>query len=87
MDQEDKVGSIEVGKRADMIVLDRNLFETPPTEIGATNVKLTVFDGEVVFDASQDPVGEEAIEEQYDVELDLDGEHGYRGNFSDQPTY
>ena len=84
LDQEDKVGSIQVGKRADMIVLDQNLFEIPETQIGATHIQLTIFDGEIVFDASEDPVGEEAIEEEYGVELELDGEHGYRGTFSDQ---
>jgi predicted amidohydrolase YtcJ len=30
MGQEDSVGSIEVGKRADLIVMDRNLFDIPP---------------------------------------------------------
>jgi imidazolonepropionase-like amidohydrolase len=29
MRQDDLVGSIEVGKRADLVVLDRNLVETP----------------------------------------------------------
>ncbi|MEM7111317.1 MAG: amidohydrolase [Chloroflexota bacterium] len=43
-------GSIEVGKYADMIVLDRNLFAIPPTEIGTTQVELTVLEGEVVFE-------------------------------------
>lgn len=49
MRQEDVVGSIEAGKRADLIVLDRNLFETPPTEINEARVLLTLFDGEEVF--------------------------------------
>ena len=41
-------GSIEVGKAADMIVLDRNLFEIPPAQIGDTQVLETVFEGRVV---------------------------------------
>jgi len=49
MDQEDIVGSIEVGKRADLIVLDRNLFEIPPAEINEAKVVLTLFDGNPVY--------------------------------------
>lgn len=44
-------GSIEVGKLANMIVLDRNLFEIPPGEIGGTVVLKTVFEGDVVYRA------------------------------------
>ena len=36
-------------KYADMIVLDRNLFAIPPTEIGGTQVELTLLEGEVVY--------------------------------------
>ena len=50
MHQEDTVGTLEVGKRADLVVLDRNLFEIEPTEIGETLVALTVLNGEVVFE-------------------------------------
>lgn len=42
-------GSIEVDKYADMIVLDRNLFAIPPTEIGGTKVLLTLLEGKVVY--------------------------------------
>jgi len=51
MHQEDKVGSIEVGKRADIAVLDRNLFEIPATEISDARVLLTLLDGEVIYSA------------------------------------
>lgn len=44
-------GSIEVGKSADFIVLDRNLFEVPVSLIGETKVELTVFEGRVVHEA------------------------------------
>jgi predicted amidohydrolase YtcJ len=84
MNQEDTTGSIEVGKYADMIVLERNLFEIPETEISSSKVQLTVFDGQVVYDAAKDPTGEEAIEDEYDVELDLSGDAGYRGSFVDK---
>ena len=49
---EDKTGSIEVGKRADLIVLDRNLFEIPPTEINEARVLLTFMDGKEVYTAA-----------------------------------
>ncbi len=42
-------GSIEVGKRADLIVLNRNLFEIPPTEINETQVEATLFGGKLVY--------------------------------------
>jgi predicted amidohydrolase YtcJ len=42
-----KVGSIEVGKLADLIVLDQNLFEIPPHEIHAARVVMTVMNGKV----------------------------------------
>ena len=45
---ENEEGSIEVGKSADLIVLDRNLFEIPPEQISDTVVMETVFEGRVV---------------------------------------
>jgi len=44
-------GSIEVGKRADLVVLDRDLFAIPSTEINDARVLLTLLDGEVVYEA------------------------------------
>jgi predicted amidohydrolase YtcJ len=46
---ENELGSLEVGKRADIVVLEKNLFEIPSTEIAQTKVLLTLVDGEVVF--------------------------------------
>ncbi|HZP89862.1 MAG TPA: amidohydrolase [Actinomycetota bacterium] len=43
-------GSIEVGKRADLVVLDRNLFEHPAGEIAQAAVDLTLVGGRVVFE-------------------------------------
>ncbi len=45
MDRE--IGSIEVGKLADLVVLERNLFEIPPHEIHKTKVVMTVMNGQV----------------------------------------
>ena len=46
--QEDTTGSIEVGKYADLIVLDRNLFDIDPADISEASVLLTMIEGEVV---------------------------------------
>jgi predicted amidohydrolase YtcJ len=51
MMHEDVAGSIEVGKHADMILLDRNLFEIPVTEISDVKVLKTIFAGKVVHSA------------------------------------
>jgi predicted amidohydrolase YtcJ len=45
-------GTLEKGKLADFIVLDRNIFTIPVTDIHKTNVLMTYIDGERVFDAS-----------------------------------
>jgi predicted amidohydrolase YtcJ len=50
---EKETGSIEVGKQADLIVLDQNLFEIPATEIAKTKVLLTLVAGQAVFRASE----------------------------------
>jgi predicted amidohydrolase YtcJ len=44
-----ETGSIEVGKRADVIVLDQNLFEIPHDKIANTKVLLTLVDGKDVY--------------------------------------
>ena len=48
---EDEIGSIEVGKKADLVVLDQNLFDVDDYEISQTNVVMTVFDGKIVYTA------------------------------------
>jgi predicted amidohydrolase YtcJ len=46
---DDVTGSIEVGKSADLIVLNHNLFEIPPTDIHETKVQTTLYEGRVVY--------------------------------------
>ncbi len=41
-------GYIATGRRADLIVLDRNIFDIPPEQISDTQVLETVFEGRVV---------------------------------------
>jgi len=50
---EKDTGSIEVGKAADLIVLDRNLFEIPPSQIHEAKVLLTLLDGKEVYRATE----------------------------------
>ncbi len=47
--QEKETGSIEVGKAADLVVLDRNLFEIPPEKIHEATVVSTFLEGREVF--------------------------------------
>ncbi len=47
---EKELGTIEAGKRADFIVIDKNPFQIPATQIHTIKVQKTYIDGEVVFD-------------------------------------
>ena len=40
----------EVGKRADLIVIDRNLFEVPVADIDSTQILRTYLDGQLVYE-------------------------------------
>ena len=46
---EDKLGSIEVGKLADLVVIDRPILEKSAEEIGKTKVLLTILNGKKVY--------------------------------------
>jgi predicted amidohydrolase YtcJ len=48
---EKETGSIEPGKAADLIVLDRNLFEIPPSQIHEAKVLWTLLEGKEVYRA------------------------------------
>ncbi len=48
---DDVTGSIESGKLADLVVLDRDLFAHPVTEVYAAKVELTLIEGERVYAA------------------------------------
>ncbi|MCY0911365.1 amidohydrolase [Massilia antarctica] len=53
--QEGQVGSLEVGKLADLIVLDRNFFQIPDEEIADIKVLQTVVGGKVVHQSPAFP--------------------------------
>ncbi len=48
---EDVAGTIEPGKYADFVVLDRDIYTCPPEQIAETRVLLTVLGGEIVWRA------------------------------------
>jgi predicted amidohydrolase YtcJ len=48
--EEDTKGSIKGGRLADMVVLERDIFSIPPEEIESVGVKMTIFDGKVIFE-------------------------------------
>ena len=47
--RDDVAGSITVGKSADMLVLNQNVFEAKLSEIGETQVEKTIFEGKPVY--------------------------------------
>lgn len=48
----DKLGTLSVGKLADICVLDRNLFEKEPEEILQAKVIMTMMDGKIVYEGN-----------------------------------
>ncbi len=50
---DDVTGSIEVGKCADLVVLDQNIIEMNPVDIETAKVVRTYLDGQIVYDANE----------------------------------
>ena len=46
---DDRIGTIEAGKEADLVVLSQDIFSIKPGEIGKTKVEITIAGGKVVF--------------------------------------
>ncbi|GIN21921.1 amidohydrolase [Siminovitchia fordii] len=51
--REHELGTLEAGKLADIVVLERDLFEMPLEEIPDTKVQLTIVDGRVIYDQTK----------------------------------
>lgn len=49
--REDEIGSIEVGKSGDFVILHRDIFSIDPEDVWLTRIAKTVFEGTVVFDS------------------------------------
>jgi predicted amidohydrolase YtcJ len=47
-----EVGTLEVGKQADLAILSEDPFAVTPTEIAKTHVVMTLVGGKVVFSAT-----------------------------------
>ncbi len=50
LEQDDRTGTIEVGKQADFVLLDQDLFDIAPDQISETDVLLTTVGGRTVFE-------------------------------------
>ena len=51
--QEKAIGSLEVGKQADLVVLDRNYMTVPAADIKHIHPTLTMVGGRVVYGAAK----------------------------------
>jgi predicted amidohydrolase YtcJ len=53
---ENKIGTLEVGKRADIAVWDGDLYSVPTDQIRDMKCLMTLLDGEVVYTANRSPI-------------------------------
>ena len=51
-----KIGSIEVGKYADLAVWDRDLYTVPTAQLKDMKCELTIFNGKIVYRAPNSPI-------------------------------
>ncbi|MEI3854753.1 MULTISPECIES: amidohydrolase [unclassified Ensifer] len=51
LNQDDKTGTIEPGKFADLVVIDKDIFDIPVKDIGRAAVAATLLQGDAVYDA------------------------------------
>lgn len=51
LDLEKEIGSLETGKLADIVVLEKDLYKIPASEISTTKVKITMMNGKVTYKA------------------------------------
>ena len=51
MFMEDIIGSLAIGKKADMVILEKDITKIDPKEISSTKICTTIFGGEVVYES------------------------------------
>lgn len=49
----DKLGSVEEGKYADLVILNQNIYEVDPYELHNVKVCMTIMNGEVTYDSNK----------------------------------
>ena len=47
--ESERLGTLEAGKQADIVLLDRDIFAVEPHTIGSTSVRMTMVAGEIVY--------------------------------------
>jgi len=52
---EDRIGTLEVGKRADFVAIDRDLRRVSPHDVLHTEIRMTAVGGNVVFEGHETP--------------------------------
>jgi predicted amidohydrolase YtcJ len=53
---ERKIGSVEVGKYADLAVWDRDMYTVPTPQLKDLKCLMTIFDGKIVYRAPNSPL-------------------------------
>jgi len=53
---DDKVGSIEAGKEADIAVWDRDMYTIPASDLKNLTCEMTLFGGQIVYKAAASPI-------------------------------
>jgi len=64
-----QVGSLEMGKKADLIILSDNIFEIEKDQIASSQVLFTLFNGQIVHDMI---FNSEGLDQYEDVTLDVE---------------
>lgn len=52
MNMSDEIGSLEVGKKADLVVLNENLYDIDPNDISEVDVLYTMMGGKLTYDST-----------------------------------
>ena len=53
MNMDDQIGSLEAGKKADLVVLSENLYEIDPDDISEVDILYTMMDGKLTYDSTK----------------------------------